>query len=315
MYWLIYNPTAGHADPQHEITVITELLATVELRTTAVSAESDAGTLAQRALAQGADMVIVYGGDGTLSAVAGVLVGTRVPLAIIPRGTANALAAALELPQDLTQICQMILAGHTRCIDTARCNGRTMVLLAGIGFEARMVEDTSREYKSRLGSLAYVLAGVRQLGNLSRFTIRLERDGQLLTCKAMAVTIANMAPPTSVFAQGPAQVLPDDGELDVTIVAATTLLETVAVGYHLLWTAIRRLPAQRQNVGYFRTSKLTLTADPPQKVVIDGEVVGKTPLTVECVPQSLHILVPAPQATLDPHEDLSGLTDLELEPL
>lgn len=313
--WLIFNPVAGQGDVDQDLDVIHRLLCpALDLHVYLTTPEKDADSLAHAALEDGAELVIASGGDGTLSAVAQVVAGTGIPLGIIPRGTANALAVALGLPQDLQQACKVILEGYVHCIDTARCNGRVMILLAGIGFEAEAIKQTSRLSKNRLGVLAYVLSGLKQLSGMSNFKVEIETEDQIIHCKAVAVTVANTAPPTSILAQGSAQVCPDDGKLDVTIVAASTLLEAVATGYHLLATAMRELPTERDNIGYLRCRKLRILTDPVQKVVVDGEVVETTPLEIECMPQSLIILAPQSGQTPEvPEEKLEGLPGLKVQ--
>lgn len=308
--WLIFNPVAGQTDPEGDLTFIREFLGSeLDLHVALTTPEHTAEHCAREAVASGAGRVIAAGGDGTLSEVAQVLSGTAIPMGIIPRGTANALAVALGLPLDLPFALEVILDGHIRCIDTARCNGRIMLLLAGVGFEALTIQNTSRESKTLLGPLAYILSGLQQLGDMAAFTVELETREERLVFDAVAVTVANVAPPTSILAQGPREVRPDDGKLDVTVVAATTPLEAVAAGYHLLWTAMRDLPAQMQNIGHLRESKLRIVTDPPQVVVIDGEVTGTTPLEVECLPRSLQVFVPRLVPTLVVLEEFDRATE------
>ena len=89
-----------------------------------------------------------------MGAVASALRGTDIPLGIIPRGTANAFSVALGIPTSLKAACTNLLLGNTRRVDLALCNGRPMILLAGLGFEAGMVTMASRELKNVLGPMA-----------------------------------------------------------------------------------------------------------------------------------------------------------------
>ncbi|MBD2185280.1 YegS/Rv2252/BmrU family lipid kinase [Planktothrix sp. FACHB-1355] len=275
--------------------------------------EVDAATLVQEAVARGAETVIASGGDGTISAVAAGLVGTNIPLGVISRGTANAFAAALGIPNTIPAACQTILGGVTRKIDAAYCNGKPMVLLAGIGFEAETVEKADREAKNRFGMLAYILAGVQQLRELERFESEIETDDKIITVTAAAVTVANVAPPTSILAQGPAGLISDDGLLDVTIVAPMNIAGAIAASYHLLQTALSGNAAQRDDIGYLRTRKVKINTHPPQKVVLDGEPIGTTPIEIECVPGGLTLILPLVEEAVA-SEKLSGLPDLKVEP-
>lgn len=290
---LIFNPVSGQGNSQQALLTIRQLL-TVELHLTIhlTTTELGAEHLAQAAIAAGADLIIASGGDGTVSAVAGALVGTNIPLGVIPRGTANAFAVALGIPLNTQAACQTILAGMTQIIDVARCNGLPMILLAGIGFEAETVEKANREIKDRFGPLAYILAGVQQLSEQQAFTAQIEVEGKVSEFQAAAITIANAAPPTSVLAQGFGQVIVNDGLLEVTIGAAQTRVQAIAAMLQLFGSALIRVAPNREDVICLRTKQLKVTADPPQKVVLDGEIIGTTPVEVECIPAGLTVFAP-----------------------
>ncbi|MFB2972651.1 hypothetical protein ACE1CD_27135 [Aerosakkonema sp. BLCC-F183] len=139
---------------------------------------------------------------------------------------------------------------------------QVMVLLAGIGFEAETVEKADREAKNRFGMLAYILAGVQQIGDLERFESEIETDDKIITVTAAAVTVANVAPPTSMLAQGPTGLIPDDGLLDVTVVAPMNIAGALAASDHLLQTALSGNAAQRDDIGYLRTRKVKINTLP-----------------------------------------------------
>ncbi len=310
---LIFNPVAGQGDPDQDLLTIRTLLdPEIDLDIRLTTPEVDAGQLAREAIERGVHTIIASGGDGTLSATAEALVKTNIPLGVISRGTANAFASALGIPNTIEAACQTILGGTTRVVDADLCNGKPMVLLAGIGFEAEVVESADRDSKNRLGMLAYILAGVKQLRELDIFDVKIETDDRVITLSAAAVTIANAAPPTSILAQGPAGIIFDDGLLDLTVVAPVNRTAAIAASYHLLQTAIRGDAAARDDIGYLRSKRLKVTTDPPQKVVLDGELLGTTPIDVECIPGGLTILVPITEE-IDASEKLVGLPNLTVE--
>ncbi len=310
---LIFNPVAGQGDPDQDLLTIRTLLdPEIDLDIRLTTPEVDAGQLAREAIERGVHTIIASGGDGTLSATAEALVKTNIPLGVISRGTANAFASALGIPNTIEAACQTILGGTTRVVDAALCNGKPMVLLAGIGFEAEVVESADRDSKNRLGMLAYILAGVKQLRELDIFDVKIETDDRVITLSAAAVTIANAAPPTSILAQGPAGIIFDDGLLDLTVVAPVNRTAAIAASYHLLQTAIRGDAAARDDIGYLRSKRLKVSTDPPQKVVLDGELLGTTPIDVECIPGGLTILVPMTEE-IDASEKLVGLPNLTVE--
>jgi YegS/Rv2252/BmrU family lipid kinase len=310
---LIFNPVAGQSNPEQDIEQIKFLLeSAIDLDIIYTTPEVDAPQLAKEAIARGVEAIIVSGGDGTVSAVAEAAIGSGIPLGIIARGTANAFANALGIPTQIDAACETILAGSTKVVDAALCNDKPMVLLAGIGFEAETVENADREAKNRLGILAYILAGVGQLRNLEQFDVEIETEDRIIKTSAVAVTVANTAPPTSILAQGPAGLIYDDGLLDLTIVASANLMAAIAASYDLLNTARSGEPTQRDDIGYMRARKVKITTDPPQKVALDGEIIGTTPINVECLPGALTIFMPNGEEE-QPTEKLEGLPNLEIE--
>jgi YegS/Rv2252/BmrU family lipid kinase len=310
---LIFNPVAGQSDPEQDLSIIRTLLEPeIDLDIRLTTPEVDADRLAHDAVKRGVHAIIASGGDGTLSAAAAAVVGTNIPIGIISRGTANAFASAMALPVTLEDACQTILQGTTKVVDAALCNGKPMVLLAGIGFEAEVVEKADRQTKNRFGTLAYIMAGLQQLQKFEQFEATIETDEKIITVAAGAVTIANAAPPTSFLAQGPAGIIYDDGLLDLTVVAPTNTAGAIASAYHLLQTAFRGDAAERDDIGYLRARRLKVSANPPQKVVVDGEIIGTTPVEVECVPGGLTLIVPGTQDA-QPPEKLEGLPELKIE--
>ncbi len=311
---LIFNPVAGQGDPAQDLALIESLLGEeIELETIVTTAECEPGELAKAAIDRGAALIIASGGDGTLSAVAAALMGTSIPLGVISRGTANAFANALDLPTTIPEACAAILTDHTKVVDMARCNGLPMVLLAGIGFEAETVNLADRDAKKRMGVMAYVLAGLSQLRNLEQFEAQIETDDKIITVSAAAITIANAAPATSILAQGAAEVVFDDGMLDLTIVAPKTALSAIATSYDLLSSTLRGEASQREDVGFLRSKRFKVTTTPPQKVVLDGEVIGTTPLDIDCIPNGLTIFAPPTEEPTQPTEKLEGLPNLTIE--
>lgn len=140
--------------------------------------------------------------------------------------------------------------------------------------------------------LAYVFSGLVQLRGFESFEAEIETEDKIIrTVTAGAITVANAAPPSSVLAQGPAGIIHDDGLLDVTIVALKNWTGAIAASYHLLNTGLRGDAAKRDDIGYLRAKWVKVTTDPPQKIVLDGEIIGKTPVEIECIPGGLTIFV------------------------
>lgn len=302
--YLIFNPVSGQGNPDSDLAAIRQLLEPeINLKIHVTTPESNPSQLAAEAVADGVEMLLASGGDGTVSAVAKAAIGTDIPLGIIPRGTANAFAVSLGIPNNIPGACQVILAGANRKVDAAFCNDVPLLLLAGIGFEAEVVEKADRVAKNRIGNLAYILAGFMQLREQDLFETQIDIEGVSGTLQAGAVTIANAAPPTSILAQGAGKVIADDGLLDITIATPNNWLQAIDAMSELLRSALVKRATNRNDIIYLRTKRIKVVTNPPQKVVVDGEIIGTTPLEVECIPGGLIVLAP-PEVSGD--ERLSG---------
>jgi YegS/Rv2252/BmrU family lipid kinase len=309
---LIFNPVSGQGDPDQELAAIRSFLEPhLPLQVCLTTPTVGPGQLAKAAIAQGADLIIASGGDGTVSAAASAVVNTGIPLAIIPRGTANAFANGLDLPLTLEAACIAILQGATRTIGTVNCNGQLMLLLAGIGFEANTVQAADRQLKDQFGMLAYVLAGLEELQHTTWFQACLETERQTITVPAIAITVASIAPPTSILAQGTGDMRPDDGLFDVTILSPSTGLDVLTAAIELLGNGLIRSTSEDNHIGYLRTNKVTITTDPPQQIAMDGEMIGTTPATFTVLPQSLVVVTDYHQA-IAARQNLTGLPEVEI---
>ena len=292
-YHVIYNPVSGPDEPGPTLTAIEAALEDLpHFEVHLTKPDVDAETLARQAIENGADVVIAAGGDGTVTGVASALLGTDKCLGIIPSGTANGFATALGIPENARDACAVIKAGHRQQVDTADCNGQVMLLVACIGFEADLLTRMDREEKSRLGKLAIVTNSLKELQDIPQFEAQLQTSEQTWQQSATAVTIANSATVGMVLAQGPAEVEPDDGDLSITLVTPDHQWGVLTSAADLFLSALQQRSALADTVKACKALKVTVDADPPQKIFIDGEPAGETPLTVECHPSSLTVLTP-----------------------
>ena len=117
----------------------------------------------EQALAAKAELIFVWGGDGMVQRCVDTVAGTGARIAILPAGTANLLAGNLGIPKDLDQAVDIGLAGHTRRIDVGRMNGERFAVMAGAGFDARMIGDADGGLKDRFGRIAYLWTGAKNL--------------------------------------------------------------------------------------------------------------------------------------------------------
>lgn len=128
---------------------------------------------------------------------------------------------------------------------------------------------------------------------------------------AIAVTVASIAPPTSILAQGTGELRPDDELFDITILSPTSGLDALTSAVDLFTNGLVHSASDNDHIGYLRTNKVTITADPPQQIALDGEMFGTTPATFEMLPHSLTVVMDYDQYMAEQHK-LIGLPDVEI---
>jgi YegS/Rv2252/BmrU family lipid kinase len=255
-----------------------------------VSKSRKAPARVKEAIENGADLVFVWGGDGTVQRCIDAAVGSAVVLAILPAGTANLLANNLGIPIDLESAVDVGLHGNNRTIDVGRMNGEHFAVMGGIGLDALMIRDASPAMKDRFGRAAYIWTGARHIrSNPVRTTVRIDGhdwfDG-----KASCILIANVG---SVGGGVTAfdHASPDDGKLDVAVMTADGA-----------WQWLRTLT--RASVGHAEKSPLVKMTQAHKIIVevrtrrpyeLDGGARPKTGrLRVRVVPHAVTIRVPSP---------------------
>ncbi len=290
---LIHNQGGGSANPESIDRARALLSSDFELDVREITEAQDPVVLAREAIASGSGLLIAAGGDGTVSGVAAAAIGNQhVSVGILPYGTANSIAGHLGIPRDLEAACALIVNGRERVLDTALVNDRPMLLMATLGVHAEAVTEVDPELKRKYGSFAYVLEEVTRMISNSLFEVTPHSGARRFTCQASAVTAANLAPPTTLVAQGPASIVDDDGLLDVTIVAIDSAASALATSLHLATHALAGLPANRDNIAFFRATEVRVETREPKRLMVDGEDAGETPFLVRCVPRSLRMRVP-----------------------
>jgi len=244
--------------------------------------------LAKDAVGQGADLVIATGGDGTVMACATALAGSEVPLAVLPLGTGNLVAANFDIPNDLDDALKIALACRRRRIDLGSTGGGRFVIAAGMGFDAAMLRDANHTLKARIGPLAYVWSALRNLRR-PRASYRLRLDGgEEMTRRAQGVLVANLGK-----IQGGLPILPDavpdDGQFDIAVLKTRTLRSWVGVAARILVRSRKPGP----DVDTFRAHTVEIRCDHAQPVQFDGDTVEPTDrLALKIDPSSLTLAVP-----------------------
>jgi YegS/Rv2252/BmrU family lipid kinase len=195
----------------------------------------DIVAIVREAVAEGFDTVVAAGGDGTASAVANGLIDVPARLGIIPLGTANVLARELNIPVALDAACA-VLSGPNRtvAIDAMRVREKHSFTQISIGVDAAMIRDTKVKHKRWLGNLEYIWTAVTRLLGFQPCRFSISADGKRSRPRALQVVLANCgALGTTKLRWGP-DVYVDDGQIDVCILRARTLLDYLSVGLGVL---------------------------------------------------------------------------------
>jgi diacylglycerol kinase (ATP) len=247
---------------------------------------------ARRALKQGAEVLFVWGGDGTVQRCIDALAGTEAVLAILPAGTANLLAANLGVPDDLTGAVRAGLHGERRVLDTGSVNGEHFAVMAGAGFDARMIKDADRGMKDRIGRAAYVYAGVRNL-SARRAKAAITVDGsRFFKGRVSCVLVANVGKVLGgVEAFSGAQ--PDDGLLELGVVIAGNPVEWARTLGRVALGQSEKSPF----VEVSRGKRFQIQFDRPFPYELDGGArPAVTKMRIKVHPASITVCVPAKTA-------------------
>jgi len=256
---------------------------------------------AERAVEEDIDVIVVYGGDGTVVEVASGMLGSGTPLLILSGGTGNLVAAELRLPSTLERsldlVCGETIA--TRLIDVGMWGDRPFLLRAGCGIETGVVQEATRELKDQFGKWAYVFAAIRTLQDAPEadYEIRLDDDAPMHT-PGMACVVANagtvgigrltLAPSVEV----------NDGLLDVFFLRKANIegifqlaLKMMGVGAEINRADGHAELDASTLVNHWRVHRAQIRTDPVLDVQVDGDIVATTPLEISARPDALRVVV------------------------
>jgi YegS/Rv2252/BmrU family lipid kinase len=305
---LIVNPASGKDEPI--LNVINDVFHERETPWTVhvTQKAGDATEMTRAACEDGADLVISYGGDGTVMEVINGLVGSDVPLGILPGGTGNAVAIELDVPAALHDALEMVLTSSARrSLDLGRVGDHYFILrlFTGIGED----QVASREMKDKYGLLAYPMTAFQFLLDKSDVAYHLILDGHEVTASGVICYVDNVG---SIGGMRPIDILqpirldieaetgrksykadvdPSDGLLDIILISRS-VHQLEAFASYLL-----NLGDAKNHINYWQAKTVRIEADPPQPVWIDGEPFGETPVDIEVMPATVQVVVPEPEAS------------------
>jgi diacylglycerol kinase (ATP) len=256
----------------------------------------------QEALSEGYDLIILGGGDGSVSSVVDLLVGSDAVLGLLPLGTANDFARTLEIPSDLEEACETIALGKVVDVDLGLVGENYYVNVTSVGLGPEVTQALSSRLKRTTGVLAYPVAAIKAFLHHKPFSATLsfpDGDHQPVTFEwLLQVAIGN-----GRFYGGGMIVNPnssiDDRTLDIYVIELGHRRDLIGVARYFKSGEF----IHRQGVHYYRTSKVQLETEPQIPINVDGELVAQTPQLFSVAPNALKVVVP--QTSTAAHYDAS----------
>lgn len=241
----------------------------------------------------GADLIIVGGGDGTLRIAAEELQGSDVTLGILPLGTGNNLARDLRLPLTLPEACRAIMEGRVSPIELglAEFEGgerRVFINAAHVGLFGMANVALDPALKRRYGHFAYAIGAWRAYREFSPFRLRMTAgdDTRIWTAIQVSAVLGE------VYAGGVGQIPGEtlgDRRMTLTVLEQDGMLRWLSLG----WQLARSRSARPARAHRFWLKKAHLSTGPPQDVNLDGEILGQTPVTFRVQPHALKVIASA----------------------
>ncbi len=256
--------------------------------------EDPGRSMAAAAAEAGAEVVVVCGGDGTVRTVCAELAGTGIPVGVVPAGTGNLLARNLDLPLYLNAAIEVALNGQDRAIDLVHISGdgigedEHFLVMAGMGFDAAIMEGANEQIKAKVGWLAYVVSGLRNLMFPAASVEISVDDGEFTKHRARTIVVGNVG-----FLQAGLPLLPDatldDGKLDVVLINPARFLHWLLVVVRVI-TRGKKLD---ETVNRMTGRKVVIRASSEIPRQIDGDFIGLGhEITCECLHGKLLVRVP-----------------------
>jgi YegS/Rv2252/BmrU family lipid kinase len=240
------------------------------------------------AIAQGAKLVIVGGGDGSLRTAANILAHQEAVLGVLPLGTVNDFARNLGIAPEVETACQVIAEGCVARVDLGQANESYFVITASLGFSARTQRMLSPQRKKRLGPFGYVAAAVLALHRLRNIpiTIRSQETNESLCILQAGVVNGHSWMGGVINVPG---VDLESGGLAFYAVPPQNKLAFIRLVYNLRQGRFFHTPGLRA----FTTCEVTVETERPYPLVLDGDLCGQTPVCLRVAPEALKVCVPA----------------------
>ena len=304
---LICNPAAGSRSCLDDMVQIVSFLESQGIQICAVEqthGPTDATTYARKAAKDGCDVVFVAGGDGTIAQAVDGLVGTDTALAVLPGGSGNVFARQLNLPvpgsihpRPFVEAARLLLTGQVRRVDVGRITprgsdepARHFLCWGGAGFDAQVNRNVAAdpERKRRLGPMATFITSFLTLREFAGTSASVRIDGHRVSRRTVLL-VANNIQLYGIIMRMAHHAIIDDGLLDIFCFQGTSPGRTFLHAMKVLFN--RHIADPR--VEFYRARRVEIVTARPLAVHVDGDYIGNTPITIQIVPRSLNLLVPA----------------------
>jgi len=292
---VVVNPAAGYGNDAEGLAGLQRLFRDAGLAASIRPAHSadELRSLTTRTLREKPRVIVAGGGDGTVSAVAALLVGTDTALGVLPLGTLNHFARDLRIPTELDQAVAVLAAGHQTRIDVGEVNGRTFLNNSSLGLYPGIVRDRERQRRSlgRGKRSAMFWATLTALRRAPFLDVRIVLGGRERSYHAPFVFIGNITYVMEGFDIGTREGL-SQGHLSVYVTRRQSRLGLLGLGFLALFSRLR----QARDFEATTAESITVRTRHEQlPVASDGEVtLMETPLEYRCRPLALRVVVPAP---------------------
>ena len=284
---IVSNPISGRGAGADVANELAEALRSVGARTEIHLTEGPGdGWRWLRAHTGAPDLVVAIGGDGTVREVIAGLTDPAIPVGILPFGTANALAAELDLPRDVHRALEVFRARKTRALDVASVNGSLSLLVTGIGFDARVVKEVAAKRRGPISKLSYVRAAAAALRGYAPPELTVTLDGETLDRPYGLVLVSNVGHYGS-FLRLATETRIDDGEFEVYLfpdAGRSALLSQAVRG------AVGR--GLSSDVEVRRARSVNVTSSVPVPYQVDGDPGGETPVELALSDTQYTLLAP-----------------------
>jgi YegS/Rv2252/BmrU family lipid kinase len=252
------------------------------------SMPGDGTRLARECVETGYDLVVAVGGDGTINEVVNGLAGSEVVLGVIPAGTVNVYGLLMKLPGDLEGACRVIAGGTVRRVDLGRVENRYFLCMAGVGFDAFVIQQVDSGLKKAWGAIAYALVAGANYFFYPFRQIVVQVDQQTTLKKGYFLIVGNgkYYGGDMIFSSRADMC---DGLLDVCLMKRKNIWDFF--GYVL---ALRRGNLEKYiHVEVFQCRSLFVSSRGRHPVHVDAEYIGRTPAAIQVVPSALKVVVPS----------------------